>query len=118
MIHIRTVPLLSLLAVASLGTAADTPPNLRLAEVQDAGPVRYQAQLTLDPSQAAFQGTIQISLDIRKPLQTLWLNAHQIKVQSATFTMNGRALTAKVVPGGNDFLGFELLCCSGRQSIA
>jgi len=43
-------------------------------------PVRHRAELSLDPSKANFRGSIQIALQVQKPVQTLWLNAHQIKV--------------------------------------
>ncbi len=94
-------------AIFSPALAVDSPPRLRLSEVEDVLPVRYGAALTLDPAKAVFTGSVQISLDVHKPVQTLWLNAHQITVKAATLTAGGRTLTAKVIPGGDDFLGFQ-----------
>ena len=106
MVQVRKLCVALLLFVPLLA-GAGAPPKLRLAEVQDAVPVRYRAELSLDPSKADFTGTIQIALQVQKPVQTLWLNAHQIKVLEATITAGGKPMTATVVAGGEDYLGFQ-----------
>src|SRR5579875_504913 len=87
--------------------AAEQPPKLRLAEVEKAAPTSYKAELTLDPGKNTFSGSILINLDLPEPLQTLWLNQEKITVQSATLNAGGKSLTPKVLPGGDDFVGFH-----------
>ena len=82
-------------------------PKLRLAEVQDVAPTRYQATLDLDPSKESFQGSITIQVDVRKPIETLWLNADKIQVKEASATAGGKTWKATPVEGGDDFLGLK-----------
>lgn len=82
-------------------------PKLQLAEVQSIAPVSYHLELTLDPGQPEFTGTIQIALDVKQPARTLWLNATDIAVQEAVLTVAGKGMPAKVVPDGEDFLALE-----------
>jgi alanyl aminopeptidase len=93
------------LAVSCYGS--DNPPKLRLSEVEDVAPVAYTVDLTLDPSKATFTGLIDIKILVAKPVQTLWLNANKINILDASATAASAKLTAKTVPGGDDFLGFE-----------
>jgi cytosol alanyl aminopeptidase len=87
--------------------SASQPPKLRLAEVEDITPTRYRADLTLDPDKEAFTGSIAIQVDIRKPVQTIWLNATRITVQSASLAASGKEYPAKALPGGDDFVGLD-----------
>ncbi|MGA7414615.1 MAG: M1 family metallopeptidase [Bryobacteraceae bacterium] len=103
-------PLLALLALAAsvlTAWAADAPPKLRLAEVQKVSPLSYQAELTLDPEKEDFTGTIAIKLNVEETTQTIWLNQEAITVQKAALTQGGKTLPAKVLAGGDDFVGFH-----------
>src|SRR5277367_5514069 len=106
-------PLCSILILVALAGSAppalatDTPPKLRLADVQKLSPVAYQAELTLDPEKDDFTGTIVIKLDVKEPTQTVWLNQESITVQSAALTQGGKTLPAKVLAGGDDYVGFH-----------
>ena len=100
-----TIALAMACSLAAL--AADQPPKLRLAEVQN-HPERYRAELTLDPDKAGFSGNIRIQVKVNRPVQTIWLNANRITVQKASVIAGGKTLTAAVVPGGDDFLGIQL----------
>ncbi len=104
----RTFGVASLLLflICSLGYAADAPPTLRLPDT--AAPTSYLATLTLDPAKNDFQGTIDIQLNIKAPIQTLWLNANQLAVKEASLTAAGKTYPAKAVPSGDDFLGLQL----------
>jgi alanyl aminopeptidase len=82
-------------------------PKLRLSEVEDAAPVRYQATLDLDPARDSFSGAVTIQLSVRKPVETLWLNANRIRVKEASATEGGKSWKATAVPGGDDFLGLK-----------
>ncbi|HTY63841.1 MAG TPA: M1 family metallopeptidase [Acidobacteriota bacterium] len=96
-----------LLFLAIPGCASGQPPKLRLSEVQDAAPVSYRVDLTLDPSKETFTGLIDIKILVVKPVQTLWLNANKINVLDASATAGRASVTAKPIPGGDDFLGLE-----------
>ena len=100
--------------------AADNPPKTRLNEVQNVQPTGYLADLTLDPAKDTFTGAIEIRLDIREPLQTLWLNQEKIEIKSAVLTAQGAERIATVVPGGDDFLGlhFNGPLPAGRATLA
>ena len=50
------------LACTFTAFAADQPPKLRLAEVQNIAPEGYRAELTLDPDKAEFSGNIRIQV--------------------------------------------------------
>lgn len=104
-IRLTTLPLL--LAVCSSLHAADQPPKLRLSEVEDITPVSYRAELTIDPAERAFSGRIHIQMDVRKPVQTIWLNQERITIDRAELEAGGRSIPAKVLPGGNNYVGFQ-----------
>ncbi|HEX3748288.1 MAG TPA: M1 family metallopeptidase [Bryobacteraceae bacterium] len=93
------LPTLAMLALAQ--------PKLRLSEVEDVAPVRYQARLDLDPAKPSFPGTIAIQVSVHKPVQTLWLNANRIQVKAASAVVGGKTYQAAAVPGGDDFLGLK-----------
>ena len=95
--------ILTLLALA--GDPAAVPPSLRLpANVR---PVRQALDLTLDPALEAFSGSAEIDLELKEPLRVLWLNAAQLKVKEATLRRDKVVSPLRVVPGGDDFVGFR-----------
>ena len=96
------------LACSLAAIAADQPPKLRLAEVQNIVPEKYRADLTLDPDKAEFSGSIRIQVKVNQPVQTIWLNANRIKVTEASVIAGGKTLAARTLPGGDDFLGLQL----------
>ena len=83
-----------------------TPPALRLPAT--ARPVRYAATLTLVPTADTFEGAVDIDLTLAEPTSLLWLNATALTVTSAHVEAGGRSLNAHVVPGGDDFAGFQV----------
>ncbi len=48
----------------------------------------------------------EIKVEVKQPVQTIWLNATSIDVSQAELKAGGKTLPAKVVPGGDDFAGF------------
>jgi len=114
------IPLFLVLAISFCACAADTPPKTRLAEVQDVQPVRYNADLTLDPAKETFSGSIGIRLQVNKPTTTIWLNQEKITIQSAVLTSEGIEQVARVVPGGDDFVGlaFDKLVPAGSALLS
>ena len=96
---------LLLLSLAGGLLAAPQPPTLRLPT--DAAPVRYKLDLTLDPAKDTFSGVVTIDLNVRQSTSVLWLNAARLTVARATLEQSGAQQTAAVLPGGDDFVGFE-----------
>jgi len=82
-------------------------PKLRLGEVEDVAPARYQATLDLDPAKSSFNGAITIQAEVHKPVGTLWLNATKVRVKEASASAGGKSYKAAAVPGGDDFLGLK-----------
>ncbi|MEI9971591.1 MAG: M1 family aminopeptidase [Ignavibacteriota bacterium] len=103
--HHRWIRILAALPLAALLLPAQ--PKLRLSEVEDVAPVRYQATLDLDPAKGSFGGDITIQASVRKPVTTLWLNASKIQVKESSATAGGKVVKAAAVPGGDDFLGLK-----------
>jgi aminopeptidase N len=81
-----------------------TPPTLRLPAT--AKPLRYDLDLTIVPSRETFTGTVGVDLQIAEPTAVLWLNATGLTIQDARLDVGGQTLGARVVPGGDDFVGF------------
>jgi alanyl aminopeptidase len=79
-------------------------PKLRLGD--DVQPVRYRAELTVDPQLDTFTGKIEIDLEVRKPAAIVWLNAHDLTIDSAQLSAGGRTEDAKVQTSGDEFAGF------------
>jgi alanyl aminopeptidase len=98
----------AVLLAALTAFAADTPPKTRLAEVQDVQPTRYGVDLTLDPAKTTFSGAIVIGMDVRKSVDTIWLNQEKLQIKSAVFYSQGIERLATVIPGGDDFVGLKL----------
>ena len=91
----------------SASAATDpTPPTLRLPQVAE--PTGYAVDLTLDPDQKSFRGAVDVDVHVKQKTDLLWLNAKDLKVEKASATVGGRpqAVAVRVVPGGEDFLGF------------
>jgi aminopeptidase N len=84
--------------------ATPAPPALRLPKV--AAPERYDLELRIVPSNEQFDGRIGIDLVVREATPILWLNATQLEVRDATIDVGGKSRAAKVVAGGDDFVGF------------
>ena len=95
--------LLFTLAVTLL--AAPQPPTLRLPT--DAVPSRYKLELTLDPAKTEFSGEVTIDLKISKATGIVWLNQSHLSVSAASVDQSGAKRVAKIVPGGDDYVGFE-----------
>jgi len=95
---------LLLLTFAGALYAAPQPPAFRLPS--EAVPARYWLELTLDPAKDTFSGVVFIDLKVRRQTDVVWLNASHLNVTSATLDQGNSGQTARVVPGGDDFLGF------------
>lgn len=96
---------LALILAAPLAAASPEPPALRLPD--DAKPLGMKVDLTLLPELETFDGKVAIDLDVAKPTRLLWINASKLEVQSATLDTGSGSRSATIVPGGEDFVGFE-----------
>jgi alanyl aminopeptidase len=94
-----------LFAECALG--AGQPPKLRLSEVQNISPTSYKVALTLNPLEDTFSGSIEIQLDIQQSTDTIWLNGNKLEIADAGVHIPGQRLSATVLPGGDDFIGFH-----------
>src|SRR5260221_665358 len=92
-------------AVAALAQAAPQPPTFRLGDV--ATPLEYNATLAIDPRQPEFSGEVKIAIRINRATPVLWLNATKLTIESAAFEQGRRKIAVNVVPGGEDYVGFE-----------
>jgi alanyl aminopeptidase len=87
------------------GFAAE-PPKLRLPG--DVQPIRYRAELTVNPDQDSFSGRIEIDLEIRQATDVVWLNARNLTFDDAKLVAAGRTSAVKAQPEGRQFVGFVL----------
>jgi alanyl aminopeptidase len=72
-----------------LVAAALAPPTLRLPP--DVTPLRYEVDLTVDPTAAPFRGRVAIDVRVARATPTLWLNAVGLEIDGADF--DGRPAT-------------------------
>ena len=101
-----TRPLLAVLALFCV--AADStpaPPKLRLPTT--ARPTHYALELRVVPSEPEFSGQVTIDLRVDAPTPIVWLNATGLAIDGAELRAGGAAEKLRVVPGGEDYVGFE-----------
>ncbi len=101
----RLPGLLALLASTALFAADPAPPAFRLGDA--AAPIDYDAHLAIDPGSSGFNGVIRIRMRVTGATPVLWLNAAGLGIDEAQFAQGARAIDVRVVPGGEDFVGFE-----------
>jgi len=92
----------ALLAVLPL--PAQDPPALRLDD--RAAPLRYAAELTIDPQAEEFQGRLVIDLKIGRETNLLWLNATNLTIEKAALQQEGASREAVVRAGNDHTVGF------------
>lgn len=80
------------------------PPTFRLPG--DVAPTHYALDLAIDPTSDAFVGKIDIVLDVKQATSVVWLNATDLTIDGAAFFVDGKARTAQVLPGNDDFVAF------------
>jgi len=84
---------------------AATPPALRLPDTVQ--PRHYAVELTILPAETSFRGSIDITLEVMKPTNIIWLNARYLTVELARIEGAGAPAQANIVPGGEDFVGLQ-----------
>src|SRR6185312_9741812 len=79
-------------------------PGFRLCDT--AAPSGESVRLAIDPNDTRFAGEIRIRLRFIRSTPILWLNATGLDIESARFEQGEKAVETRVVPGGEDFVGF------------
>ena len=102
---LRVFAALAASTVAFAAADPPTPPAFRLGDV--ATPLSYEAQLAIDPRETEFAGEIRIRFRFNRATPVLWLNATSLHIESAAFEQGDRKIAVEILPGGEDFLGFE-----------
>lgn len=97
-------PPASATAAGPVSAPAPSPPAFRLPAT--AVPKKVAATLTVDPSAATFSGSVEIDVQVVQATRVLWLSATHLTVSEAALEVGGKRRAAKVVPGGDDFVGF------------
>ncbi len=87
---IKPAPVLVALVLslsASLHGADPQPPKLRLPA--GVAPVRYAAELWVDPAKETFRGKMEIRISLKGESDMLWLNGKELAIESASATAAG-----------------------------
>ena len=113
----RILPVCLLLLLGAPSFAQLVPPKLRLPD--SVRPSSYAADLHITPGQESFSGSIDIQLQVLKPVSTIWLYAKSLKFQQAELRTSAQALTPKVKQWPNDLVSFSLpsLLPAGSASL-
>lgn len=99
------LPALAAFVAAPLALASPEPPALRLPG--DVVPRKGAVELTIRPADPKFTGTAAFEVDVKKPVDLVWVNANGLEISSASLTSGGKERSAKVVPGGTEFAGLS-----------
>ena len=92
-----------LLAGSASGASNPPPPTLRLPAI--ARPVSYALDLAIDPAREDFHGAVDIDVRLDKKTDLLWVNATDLNVAKVLAFAGGRSVGARIVDGGEDFVG-------------
>src|SRR5579863_1338174 len=89
-------------AQATAGAESATP-SFRQSHV--ARPIPYTLNLVLDPTQPAFQGNASISIELKQPTKTIWLNQKDLTVRKVAFRSGGGPARSASFVTPDEFLG-------------
>jgi alanyl aminopeptidase len=106
---------LAALLLVAAASGLEDPPALRLPG--NVKPVRQAVELTIDPAAESFEGRVEVELAIASAAPVVWLNATGLTVTAASFGFSNREVPARIVPGGDDFVGFAIGDALGVGSI-
>ncbi|MGI9309878.1 MAG: M1 family metallopeptidase, partial [Gammaproteobacteria bacterium] len=92
------------LLVAALLTACDAPETIPVDPANEptgirlpdnVQPLRYRLDLTVDPTQEAFAGHVEIDVELQRATKRIWLHGDQLEVDAATvITESGDVIDA------------------------
>jgi cytosol alanyl aminopeptidase len=84
---------------------AEPVPSFRLGDA--AAPLDYDLRLAIDPAATRFAGEIRIHLRFARETRVLWLAAVGLDIDRAEVSQGERRIAARIVPGGEQFVGLE-----------
>jgi len=91
---------------AGNGTADRPPPIPTLRLPPGPHPTGYRVDLTMDPAQPSFHGTVDVALELPPATGFVWMNGKGLTVSAAEVIAGNDRLPAKASKGGEEFLGF------------
>jgi cytosol alanyl aminopeptidase len=97
--------ILTILMLSAVCYAQNQTPKFRLPT--SVVPVRYSVELTVIPDKDTFNGTVDIDLNYKVESSVLWLNAEKLTVKSATLSLGGKTISAKITSEPKDLVGFS-----------
>ena len=97
--------ILTILILPAVCHAQNQTPKFRLPT--SVVPVRYSVELTVIPDKDTFNGTVDIDLNYKVESSVLWLNAEKLTVKSATLSLGGKTISAKITSEPKDLVGFS-----------
>ncbi|MBZ4331034.1 M1 family metallopeptidase [Corallococcus sp. AS-1-12] len=99
---VETPPVVSELSAAT----APKPPELRLPD--DVRPTKYAIVLKMDPKAEAFEGTVDVTLEVARATNVIWMHGKDLAVKEATLEQGGVTQKLKASSAGEDLLGLTL----------
>lgn len=102
---VRVLIISTFFSTALIAVAAVQPPTVRLDD--DVQPQHVVLDLTLSPAKPDFSGKIQFEVKINRAVDHFWINATQLELRDASLLKDGKSIPAQVIPGDEDFVGFQ-----------
>ncbi len=101
---------------AHSGPVQSSAPGLRLPTT--VVPTAYAIELDVRPATPDFAGTVDVELDVRQAVDTVWLHASGLSIEQAELTQGARTLAATPTVVG-EYLGLTLpeTIATGRASL-
>src|SRR5262249_16633427 len=103
-LSLKALPTVSVEGRLPASAAHPRPPKLRLPAT--ARPIAYDLDLTISPEKETFSGAIDIDIELSEPTALLWLHARELTITEASLADGKRRKGVRIVPGGEDFVGF------------
>jgi len=96
--------LLAVFGAVRIFGAEPEPPALRLPKT--ARPTGYVVDLTIDPAQPTFRGTVDVGVRLDEKTSYLWMHSDSLKIDKASAKSGGNTVGATATPRGDQgFLG-------------
>lgn len=74
----------------------------------DVVPLKHTVDLTIDPSQPSFAGTVRIEVELHTATKIIWVNGKEVVPETASVESGGRTMDARAEAAGGEFIGLEL----------
>jgi alanyl aminopeptidase len=87
-------------------SALPSPPVFFLPD--DVVPLKYFVDLTIDPSQPTFDGWVRIEIELRKPVDVIWVNGKDLTPREAVVEFGRQSYPARAETADGEFIGLDL----------